>query len=139
MIFLQDECNDWAYASKVILAELTGDESIIDTPAPKREIAKPSTRDQSEWPDSGSARRRVKEILNEKFIFMKKLIFQQDDDETIGGENISFEAISRGGLTERRQLRRTRDDDAGSSTSPKSSKVGFDALRTIAQLQQQLA
>ncbi len=53
--------------------------------------------------------------------------------------NISFEAISRGGLTERRQLGRTGDDDRASSTSSKSAKVGFDALRTIGQLQQQLA
>jgi len=42
-------------------------------------------------------------------------------------------------LTERRQLGRPREDDAASTTSSKSAKVGFDALRTIAQLQQQLA
>ncbi len=65
--------------------------------------------------------------------------FVQDDDETLGGDNISFEAISRGGLTERRRLGRTTDDDGASSTSAKSAKVGFDALRTIAQLQKQLA
>ena len=54
-------------------------------------------------------------------------------------EAVSFEAISRGGLTERRQLGRLHDDDGASSTSSKSAKVGFDALRTVAQLQQQLA
>jgi hypothetical protein len=42
-------------------------------------------------------------------------------------------------LTERRQLGRSNDDDGASSTSAKSAKVGFDALRTVAQLQQQLA
>jgi hypothetical protein len=63
-----------------------------------------------------------------------------DDEETVGAEHVSFEAISRGGLTERRQLGKSRgDDDGASSTSSKSAKVGFDALRTIAQLQQQLA
>ena len=58
----------------------------------------------------------------------------------MAGESVSFEAISRGGLTERRQLgRRSQDDDGASSMSGKSAKIGFDALRTIAQLQQQLA
>ncbi|CAF1214104.1 unnamed protein product [Rotaria sordida] len=118
---LQDECNDWIYASKVLLAELTGDESIIDTGPPKREIEKPSTKDQSDWPDISTERRK-------------------DDDETIGGEHVSFEAISRGGLTERRRLGRSQgDSDRASSVASKSAKVGFDALRTIAQLQQQLA
>ena len=63
----------------------------------------------------------------------------QDDDETIGVEHVSFEAISRGGLTERRRLGRSPDDDRAGSASNKSAKVGFDAVRTIAQLQQQLA
>ena len=56
---VQDECNDWIYASKVVLAELTGDESIIDTDPPKREIAKPSTKDQLDWPDTSTERRKV--------------------------------------------------------------------------------
>ncbi|CAF3964124.1 unnamed protein product [Rotaria sp. Silwood2] len=116
---MQDECNDWIYTSKVLLSELTGDESIVDTSPPKREIEKPSTKDQSDWPDMSTERRK-------------------DDDETVGVEHVSFEAISRGGLTERRRLGRSPDDDRASSIASKSAKVGFDALRTIAQLQQQL-
>ncbi|CAF3662745.1 unnamed protein product [Rotaria sp. Silwood1] len=117
---MQDECNDWIYTSKVLLAELTGDEGIVDTGPPKREIEKPSTKDQSDWPDMSTERRK-------------------DDDDTVGAEHVSFEAISRGGLTERRRLGRSPDDDRASSIASKSAKVGFDALRTIAQLQQQLA
>ncbi|CAF4969538.1 unnamed protein product, partial [Rotaria socialis] len=85
------------------------------------EVERPSTKDQSDWPDISSERRK-------------------DDDDTIGAEHVSFEAISRGGLTERRRLGRSGgDDDGASSIASKSAKVGFDALRTIAQLQQQLA
>ena len=64
--------------------------------------------------------------------------------KTTDSNAISFEAINRGGLTERRQLERVFDNDTttpsttATSTS-KSAQVGFDALRTIAQLQQQLA
>lgn len=117
---MQDECNDWIYASKVILSELTGDETFVDSTPPKREVPK-SRPDHPDWTDESSERRK-------------------DDDETLIGEGASFEAISRGGLTERRQLdRRSHDDDGASSTSGKSAKIGFDALRTIAQLQQQLA
>lgn len=57
----------------------------------------------------------------------------------VGAGSVSFEAISRGGLTERRQLGKGSDNGRESSTSAKSAKLGFDALRTIAQLQQQLA
>ena len=58
----------------------------------------------------------------------------------MGVEHVSFEAISRGGPTERRRLGRSAGDDDGvSSIASKSAKVGFDALRTIEQLQQQLA
>ena len=63
----------------------------------------------------------------------------QDDDETIAAGTVSFEAISRGGLTEHRRLGKTSDDDRASTASARSAKLGFDALRTIAQLQQQLA
>ena len=57
----------------MILVELTGDESIVDTQPPKREIAKPSAKDQSEWPESESVRRRVREfdakfMLTEVFV-----------------------------------------------------------------------
>lgn len=45
----------------MILSELTGDESLVDTPAPKREIAKPSA-DHYDWPDTSSGRRRVREF-----------------------------------------------------------------------------
>ncbi|CAF3331691.1 unnamed protein product [Rotaria socialis] len=118
---MQDECYDWIYTSKILLAELTNDESLVDTSPPKREVERPSTKDQSDWPDISSERRK-------------------DDDDTIGAEHVSFEAISRGGLTERRRLGRSGgDDDGASSIASKSAKVGFDALRTIAQLQQQLA
>ena len=52
---------------------------------------------------------------------------------------ISYEAINRGGLTERRQLGRAPDTEETTSAASKSAQVGFDALRTIGQLQQQLA
>jgi hypothetical protein len=55
----------------VILAELTGDESIVDIPPPKREVTKPSAKDQTEWSDSGSRRRKVKEF-DGKLIFLWK-------------------------------------------------------------------
>jgi hypothetical protein len=45
---IQDECNDWIYASKVILVELTGDDSLVDTRPPVREIVIPSNQDESE-------------------------------------------------------------------------------------------
>jgi hypothetical protein len=48
------------YASKVILAELTGDESLVDIEPPTREITKSSTNDQPEWPDISSEKRKVK-------------------------------------------------------------------------------
>ncbi len=60
IIYIQDECNDWVYASKVILAELTGDESLVDIEPPTREITKSSTNDQPEWPDISSEKRKVK-------------------------------------------------------------------------------
>ncbi len=60
IIYIQDECNDWVYASKVILAELTGDESLVDIEPPTREIAKSSTDDQIEWPDISLEKRKVK-------------------------------------------------------------------------------
>ena len=64
--------------------------------------------------------------------------------KTTDNNTISYEAINRGGLTERRQLERVLDNDTPApSTIPtatsKSAQVGFDALRTITQLQQQLA
>ena len=53
---------------------------------------------------------------------------------------VSFEAISRGGLTERRQLGKPKmDGDRASTASAKSAQVGFDALKSIGQLQEQLA
>ncbi len=58
-LYIQDECNDWVYASKVILAELTGDESIIDTGPPKREVDKTLIKDQLDWHDSSLERRKV--------------------------------------------------------------------------------
>lgn len=60
IIYIQDECNDWVYASKVILAELTGDESLVDIEPPTREITKSSANDQPEWPDISSEKRKVK-------------------------------------------------------------------------------
>ncbi len=48
------------YASKVILAELTGDESLVDIEPPTREITKSSANDQPEWPDISSEKRKVK-------------------------------------------------------------------------------
>lgn len=68
-------------------------------------------------------------------------MFLKDDEAATGGEKVVFEAIGRGGLTEQRQLGKPTvvDDDRMSSTSIKSAKSGTDALRTIGQLQQQLA
>jgi hypothetical protein len=43
----------------VILAELTGDDSIVDTGPPKREVAKPPTKDHVEWRASALERRKV--------------------------------------------------------------------------------
>ncbi len=63
----------------------------------------------------------------------------QEEDKVVEPETISYEAINRGGLTERRQLGRVLDNNETSLVSSKSAQVGFDALRTIAQLQQQLA
>ena len=108
----------------MILAELTGDESLVDTGPPKREVALPSGKENgNEWGDTSSERRKT----------------FQDDDETVAAGTVSFEAISRGGLTEHRRLGKTSDDDRASTASARSAKLGFDALRTIAQLQQQLA
>jgi hypothetical protein len=44
------------------LAELTGDESIVDTGPPKREIAVTSTKDQMDWPDLSEGRRKVNHL-----------------------------------------------------------------------------
>ncbi|CAF0912480.1 unnamed protein product [Adineta ricciae] len=126
---MQDECNDWVYASKVILTELTGDESLVDIPPPIREVAKTSAKDEQISLDVTSKKPKEEEMKEVK---------------TTDNNTISYEAINRGGLTERRQLERVFDNDttAPSTTataSSKSAQVGFDALRTIAQLQQQLA
>ncbi len=43
----------------MILAELTGDDSIVDTGPPKREVAKPPTKDHVEWRASALERRKV--------------------------------------------------------------------------------
>ncbi|CAF1239746.1 unnamed protein product [Adineta steineri] len=118
---MQDECNDWVYSSKVILTDLTGDESYVDIPAPIREVPKIGESDQSDWSEASKEK-------------------PKEEDKVIEGNSVSYEAINRGGLTERRQLEPALDNNTDTSTATtKSAQVGFDALRTIAQLQQQLA
>ncbi|UJR32075.1 hypothetical protein I4U23_019543 [Adineta vaga] len=126
---IEDECNDWVYASKVILAELTGDESLVDIPPPTREVPKTLTKDELTSSEVPSEKSKIEEEVEKEMQGVK----------TSESDTVSYEAINRGGLTERRHLGRISDNNETTSNGSKSAQVGFDALRTIAQLQQQLA